>query len=322
MTRPRDTGKIRPGIDAPLDVLETGVVTTIGDMDAAVAARILAPLELMRDMTRMLADSPGLFDVHGGRDLPGACLAIMVPDEPFTATLLDPATGCMPPDRPYLMEQAGIQNRYVLHYGSPKAGFPPNKAISLTIVDAIAHDGVSHAPDAPDRPRVTPTTAALADVLDLAVRVCTRIAEDDRIIDRIDMAAIDTALRDLVTMPGGGAEAVTLASPWSDVHGIPEGTHALDAGHPLDAVDPASVSRMRAAMDRHWMLRHRVPLIGMGLTGDMVSIGMMTRGRKDRRFAVAGEPKGIDRLRRHHHDAELHARIAGWGCCPPPGDQA
>lgn len=316
MTRPR------PGVDAPLDVLEAGVVTTVGDMDAAVAARILAPLERMRDMTRMLARSPDLFEVRGGRELPDGGLAIMIPDEPFTATLIDPATGCIPPDRPYLMERSGAQNRYVLHDWCPDAGFPPNLTVGLTVVDAIARHGVSHASDDPARPRATPTTTALADVLDVAVRVCERIARDDRVVDRIAMAAIDTAVRDLVTIPGDGAESITFASPWSDAHGIPEGVHPIDAEHPLDAIDPSTVSRMREAMDRHWMLRHRVPLIGMGLTGDVLSMGMMTRGRRDARFAVAGEPRGVERLRRHHHDAGLHARIAGWGCCPPPGDDA
>ncbi len=54
MTRPR------PGVDAPLDVLEAGVVTTVRGMDEATAARILPDLERMCDTVRLFATSPDL----------------------------------------------------------------------------------------------------------------------------------------------------------------------------------------------------------------------------------------------------------------------
>ncbi len=236
--------------------------------------------------------------------------------------MIDPATGTVPPDALEIRGYGDLRNRYDLCDTVMVDGRPTIKRIGLSIVDSVAEDGVTHDGEDPLRPRIARTVAEIADVLDVAVRICVRIAEDDRVIGIADLAAIDTVVRDTVLVGEDGADGVTFASPWSDVHGTPQGTEPLDADNILEAIDPARIASMRAAMDRHWMLRHRVPLVGMGLTDELVSIGTMTRRRRDGISKRIDEVQGVERLRRHHHDAGLHARIAGWGCCPPPGDDA
>jgi len=304
--------RARPGVDAPVDVLAHGVVLAIGAMNAAVAAEALPDLSELRDAVRLLADSPARFDVRGGRRTDDGGRTIMIPDHPFTAMLVDERTGTTEAGGVVVKETGGVQNRYTLMRDGLHVG--------ITIVESIAADGVSHSVEARERPRATPTIAALADTLDLAVRVCRRVADQDRVISAIDMAAVETVMRDLVLVGDDGADRVTLASPWSDAHGTMPGLPPLDADHRIGDVDPAAVARLRAAMDRHWMLRDGVPVVGIGITNDVISIGSMTRQRRVRR--TAGDPQGIERLRRHAADLELRRRIAGWGLCTPPGDDA
>lgn len=304
--------RARPGVDAPVDVLAHGVVLAIGTMDATVAAEALPDLSELRDAVRLLADRPARFDVRGGRRMDDGGRTIMIPDHPFTAMLVDERTGTTRAGDVVVRETGGVQNRYTLVRDGLNVG--------ITIVESIAADGVSHSVEVRERPRATPTIAALADTLDLAVRVCRRVADDDRVISAIDMAAVETVMRDLVLVGDDGADRVTLASPWSDAHGTMPGLPPLDADHRIGDVDPAAVARLRAAMDRHWMLRDGVPVVGIGITNDVISIGSMTRQRRVGR--TAGDPQGIERLRRHAADLELRRRIAGWGLCTPPGDDA